>query len=464
MTKPLATDFDIHRFFAQYSGEGNSLYAENVNPQLARALRIIGFDNNYLKGSGAYLWDDEGNRYLDMLSGYGVFNIGRNHPVVRQALIDFMQADYSSLVQMETPLLCGLLAGQLKARIGYDLDYIYFCSTGAESNEAAIKFARHATGKNTILYADSAFHGLTTGVLSLNGSKIFKEGFGELIESRSVQFGDLENLEKELAIGDCAAFFIEPIQGKGVNIPPPGYLAEASRLCHKYGVLFVADEIQCGMGRTGKFLAIHHEQNIAPDLVTVSKSLSGGYVPIAAVAMKKAVFDKTFSSLDRAVVHSSTFGKSNFAMTAGLATLQVLDESHLMTNAEIMGNLLGKRLLKLKDKYELIHAVRWSGLMLAIEFGPPKSLALKAAWIAVNAINKDLFCQAVTIPLLQDHNILTQVAGNHMTTIKLLPSLVISRDDVDWFIHAFDRVMADLHRFPGPAWESLSRIAQNAFT
>lgn len=464
VTKPLNTNFDIHQLFAQYRGKNNALYAQNINPKLARALKIIGFDKNYVKGCGAYLWDEEGARYLDMLSGYGVFNIGRNHPIVRQALIDFMQAEYSSLVQMETPLLCALLARELKTRIGYDLNYVYFCSTGAEVNEAAIKFARRATGKNTILYAQSAFHGLTTGVLSINGSRIFKRGFGELIGSRSVRFGDLEQLEEELAKDDCAAFFIEPIQGKGVNIPPRGYMAEASRLCRKHGVLFVADEIQCGLGRTGKFLALHHEENISPDLVTVSKSLSGGYVPIAAVAMRKAVFDKTFSSLDRAVVHSSTFGKSNFAMTAGLATLHVLDQSDLMTNAEKMGNLLGNRLLQLKDKYELIHAVRWRGLMLAIEFGRPTSLGLRAAWEAINAINKDLFCQAVTIPLLQDHNILTQVAGNHMTTIKLLPPLVINKDDVDWFIHSLDEVMADLHRFPGPAWESLSRIAKNTFT
>ena len=453
---------NIADLIASHAAEANTLYAENVNPKFARALKIIGFDKPYIKAKGAYLYDAQGNEYLDMLAGYGMFNIGRNHPVVRQTLIDFMQNDFSSLVQMETPVLCGLLARELKQRTGYGLDNVYFCSTGAEANETAIKFARRATGRNTVLYASSAFHGLTTGALAMNGSEVFKENFGELAAARKVQLGDLEALEAELQKRDVAAFFIEPVQGKGVHFARNGYLGAASRLCHKYGALFVADEIQCGMGRTGKFLALHHEEGAEPDIIVLSKSLSGGYVPCAAVIMRKAVFDKTFSSLDRAVVHSSTFGKSNFAMAAGLATLTVLDDENLMANATAMGDLLGKRLSALKDRYEFIHDVRWRGLMLAIEFGKPKSLKLKTAWAAVNRLNEDLFCQAITIPLLQDHHILTQVAGNRMTTIKLIPPLVITEKDVDRFVAAFDKVMADLHRFPGPAWESLARIAKNA--
>ncbi len=454
--------FNIKQLFDQYGPETNSLYAAHVNPKFAKALKIIGFDKPYVKAKGAYLWDADGNKYLDTLAGYGVYNIGRHNQVVRDALIDFMQSEYSSLVQMETPLLCGLLAKQLKDRIGYDLDNVYFCSTGSEANETAIKFARRATGKNTVIYASSAFHGLTTGSLAMNGSEIFKEKFGDLAASRKVPFGDLEALDRELAKADCAAFFIEPVQGKGVNIPPAGYLAEASRLCRKHGVLFVADEIQCGMGRTGKFLGLHHEESAEPDIVVLSKSLSGGYVPVAAVIMKASIFNKTFTSLDRAVVHSSTFGKSNFAMTAGLATLSVYDDENIIENAAIMGDRLGNRLLALKDKYEFIHDVRWRGMMLAIEFGKPKSLGLRTAWATVNKMNADLFCQAVTIPMLQDHRVLTQVAGNAMTTIKLIPPLIINDDDVDWFVTAFDKVMADLHKFPGPAWESLARIAKNA--
>ncbi len=456
--------FDIKQLMAENISQGNALYSEHVNSKFAKALKIIGFDKTYVSGKGSYLFDQDGTRYLDMLAGYGMFNIGRNHHVVQKALTDFIEADFSSLVQMETPVLCGVLASELKKRIGYGLNKVYFCSTGAEANETAIKFARRATGRNTMLYASSAFHGLTTGALAMNGSEVFKENFGELAASRKIPLGDIAALERELAKGDVAAFFVEPVQGKGVNMPPPGFLAAASKLCHKHGSLFIADEVQSGIGRTGAFIALHHEEGVEPDVVIVSKSLSGGYVPIAAVVMTEKVFGKTFSSLDRAVVHSSTFGKSNFAMTAGLATLSVLDDEDLVENARRVGDILGNRLLALKDKYEFIHDVRWRGLMLAIEFGKPKSLKLKTAWATVNKINEDLFCQAITIPLLQDHKILTQVAGNKMTTIKLIPPLTFDEGDVDWFMDGFEKVMDDLHKFPGPAWESLTRIAKNALS
>ena len=167
-----------------------------------------------------------------MLAGYGVFNTGRNHPAIRQALIDFMMADAASLVQMETPVLCGLLARELKRRCERDLERVYFCSTGAEATETAMKLARRATGRSRILYASRAFHGLTTGALSINGCDVFRDGFGPLPVARQVPFGDLDGARRRrLAGGDVAAFIVEPVQGKGVNLPPPGYLAEAGALC-----------------------------------------------------------------------------------------------------------------------------------------------------------------------------------------------------------------------------------------
>jgi ornithine--oxo-acid transaminase len=455
---------DIRALISAHAGEASALYEAHVNPRLAKALRLIGFDRNYVRGSGPYLWDDKGRRYLDMLSGYGVFNAGRNHPAIRQALIDFMMADGASLVQMETPALCGLLAQQLKRRCERDLERVYFCSTGAEATETALKFARRATGRSRILYAAKSFHGLTTGALSVNGGDVFREGFGPLPFASRVPLGDLEALETALSDGDVAGFIIEPVQGKGVHIPPPGYLAEAGRLCRRHGALLICDEVQCGMGRTGKFLALHHEGAVEPDMVLLSKALSGGYVPLAAVLMRRAIFDAVFTSVDRAVVHSSTFGKSSFAMTAGLATLSVMDDEDLMGNAARLGNRLGEGLVEMAARHEFIKDVRWRGLMLGIEFGRPRALKLRTAWNAVNALDEDLFCQAVTIPLLEDHGILTQVAGNRMTIIKLIPPLVITAQDVGSFLAAFDKVMTSLHRFPGPAWESLFRIGRNVLS
>ncbi len=454
--------FDLKSLIDSHLNEASSLYAAHVNPRFARAMGLIGFDRRFVRARGAYLWDEKGRRYLDMLAGYGVFNIGRHHPVVGQALKDFMAHEVPSLVQMDLPVLVGLAAQELKARAGYDMTHVYFGSTGAEANETAIKFARRTTGKSRILHASSSFHGLTTGALALNGSDIFREGFGPLAPSTEVPFGDLGALDAALSQGDVAAFFIEPVQGKGVHIPPEGYLAEASRLCHRHGALFVVDEVQTGVGRTGRFLALHHEDGVEPDMILMSKALSGGYVPVSAVLMRKPVYDAVFSSLERSVVHSSTFGKSNFAATAVLATLAVLDDERLTERAARLGELFLERLRALLDHYEFLHEVRGRGLMIAIDFGSPKSMTLKAAWKMVHALSRDLFCQAITIPLLEDHGILTQVAGHGMDTIKLIPPLVISEEDVHAFIMAFKAVMDDLHRFPGPVWESLLRIARNA--
>lgn len=456
---------DIADILKSHEGQNYGLHETHVNPRFARALKIIGFDKCYVRGEGSYLWDNEGAKYLDTLAGYGVWNLGRNHPAIRKALADFLALDYPGLVQIEAPLLSGVLAKQLKARVGYGLDIVYFTSTGAEGNETAIKFARRATGKAKILFASNAFHGLTNGALALNGSDIFRENFGPLLpDTVKVPFNDIAALETALRDGNVAAFIIEPVQGKGVHIATDNYLVEATRLCRKYGALLVADEVQSGMGRTGKFLASHHYEGFEPDMVIVSKSLSGGYVPIGAVLARRTIYDKVFSSLDRAVVHSSTFGQGSLAMVAGLASLDVLEEDKLTENAARMGDLLGNRLLAMKDRFEFIHDVRWRGLMVGIEFGKPKSLKLKTAWKAVNSLNADLFCQGVTIPLLQDHKILSQVSGNKSKVIKLIPPLTINEDDVKWFCAGFENVMQDLHTFPGPLWEGLFRIGKNAMS
>lgn len=455
---------NIKQILASTKGENYDLHKKHVNPRFVKTLNTIGFDRCYTRAEGQYLWDTNGQRYLDMLAGYGVFNTGRNTPEIRQALIDFMESDYPSLVQLDAPLLSGLLAKELKQRMPNELDYVYFTNSGTEGVETAIKFARCATKRPGIIHAHKAFHGLSNGSLSLNGDETFREGFGPLLpDCVQVPFGDIEALEQALHKKTMAAFIVEPIQGKGVNIPPVGYLKQAQELCHKYGTLFIVDEIQSGMGRTGKFLALEHDGEVDPDIVILSKSLSGGYVPVGAVITRKWIYNKVFSSMDRSVVHSSTFGQGSLAMVAGLATLDYIDEHKLMNNASNMGNLLGEQLTELKASYEFIKDIRWRGLMLAIEFGNPKSLQLKAAWTLAHKLNKSLFPQAVTIPLLQDHGVLTQVAGHHIDVIKLIPPLIIEKTDVEHFISSFKLVMDSLHKFPGPCWEVISRIGKTAF-
>ena len=457
---------DIVGLLKQHAGRNYELQSEHVNPANVRALKTIGFDRCYVRAEGPYLWDVKGEKYLDLLSGYGVFGLGRNHPEVRRVLIDFLNADYPSLVKLEAPLLSGLLAAELKKRMPNQLDMVFFTNSGAEGVETALKYARCATGKPTVIHCKKSFHGLTYGALSINGDDNFREGFEPFLpDCRAVPFNDLAALEAELKKGDVAAFVVEPVQGKGVNLAAPGYLLESQRLCRKHGALFVADEVQSGMGRTGKFLAIEHDDpDVDPDIVVLAKTLSGGYVPVGAVLCKKWIHEKVFSSMQRSVVHSSTFSQGSLAMAAGLAALDVLDRHHLMANAARMGDLIGNSLREMQKRFEFIKDIRWRGLMIGIEFGSPKSLGLKMAWTMCHTMDKSLFPQAAIIPLMDKHRIITQVAGHAIDVIKLLPPLVINEADAQWFLTAFEEVMVQMHKFPGPAWDVLTGIGKMALT
>jgi len=303
---------------------------------------------------------------------------------------------------------------------------------------------------------------LTYGALSANGDEIFREGFGPLVPGFSaIPFNDLAALEKALSARDVAAFIVEPIQGKGVNLPDDLYLRGVQALCRKYGTLFVADEIQTGMGRTGRFLAIEH-WGVEPDIVLLAKSLSGGHVPVGAVLTRKAIFEKTFNRMDRAMVHGSTFGKNDLAMAAGLATLEVIEAEGLIPQAAQTGARLLAAFEAMGQRYELVHAVRGKGLMIGIEFGPPRSLKLKAAWSLLETVSAGLFCQLITIPLFKDHKILVQVAGHANPTIKLLPALIITESDCEWIERSFDAVIADSHRVPGAVWSLGKTLADHA--
>jgi ornithine--oxo-acid transaminase len=456
---------DICALLKEHEGRNYDLHAAHVNPANCRTLKTIGFDRCYVRAEGPYLWDTEGTKYLDFLAGYGVFNLGRNHPDVRRVLIDFLNADYPSLVKMEAPLLSGLLAQELKKRMPNQLDMVFFPNSGAEGVETAIKYARCATGKPVIVHCQKAFHGLTYGALSLNGDESFREGFAPfLTDCRAIPFDDLPALEAALSKRDVAAFVVEPIQGKGVNVPSPGFLREAAALCRKHGALFIADEVQTGMGRTGKFLAVEHDGDVDPDIVVLSKSLSGGFVPVAAVLCKKWIHEKVFSSMQRSVVHSSTFSQGSFAMAAGLAALDVMDRYNVIANARDLGNRIGEGLRAMVPRFEFLKEVRWRGLMMGIEFGPPRSLGLKTAWALMHKLDQSLFPQAAIIPLLDKHHIITQVAGHHIDVVKLLPPLIISGEDAEWFLSAFEDVLVQMHKFPGPAWEVIADIGRMALT
>jgi ornithine--oxo-acid transaminase len=434
----------IRELLEARAGEEYELYARTINPQFMRVLKTIGFDRIWTRAEGQYLYDADGDRYLDLLGGFGMFNVGRNNARVRAAIVEALELETPGSVQLGVSLLPGLLAEELLKRTPKRIARVLFTSSGTEAVEAALKLGRAATGRSRVISAEHGFHGLTLGSLSANGDPHFVDRFGPLLPGFSqVPFGDLDGLEHELQKEDVALFLVEPIQGKGVNLPPPGYLERAQELCRRYGTFFAVDEVQTGLGRTGRLFAFEH-WGLEPDLVTVAKSLSGGYIPVGALLMAQHVYDGVFDSLEHSVSHGSTFAPNDLAMAAGLATLRELDDAHLVERSAQLGELLLERTRPLVETYEVVRDVRGLGLMWAMEFGEPESGSL--AWRVMDRMQAGLFAQLVVVPLFTKHHMLSQVAGHDLPVLKALPPLVLSERDIEDFAAALDEVIAKAAR------------------
>jgi ornithine--oxo-acid transaminase len=297
----------------------------------------------------------------------------------------------------------------------------------------------------------------------VNGSAESRRGFDPLLADTGIPLGNLDALAAELRKGDVAALIVEPIQGKGVHVAPPGFLAAARTLLHDHGALLICDEVQTGLGRTGRFFGYQHD-DAGPDIVTVAKALSGGFVPVGATLAKDWIFEKVYSSMDRVLVHDSTFGANASAMAAGLASLAVIDDEQLISSAERTGKALQDALKDMAAEYELLTDVRGRGLMIGLEFGRPRSLKLRAGWNMLQAARHGLFAQMVVVALFQQHHILTQVAGDHMEVIKLLPPLTIGDAEVTQFCEAFAAVMAEAHRGTGLMWDFGRTLVKQAIS
>src|SRR3954465_9733604 len=342
-------------------------YARAVNPQFVRLLRTIGFDRRWERASGAYLFDEAGDRYLDLLGGFGMFNVGRNNPRVRAALVETLELETPGSVQLGVSGLPGMLAEELLRRLPPRLGRVLFTNSGTEAVEAAVKIGRAATARPRVLSADHGFHGLTLGSLSANGCAEFTEPFGPLLPGFDrVPFNDVDALAGALGGEDVAVFLVEPIQGKGVVLPEPGYLEGAQALCRAHGTLFCVDEVQTGLGRTGRMFAFEH-WNLEPDMVTIAKSISGGYVPSGALVLRQRDLEAVFDSLEHAVRHGSTFAPNDLAMAAGLATLAELDDEGLVERSRELCARLLELTLSFFSGYQVVRDVRGLGLMWAIE-------------------------------------------------------------------------------------------------
>ncbi|HTB69897.1 MAG TPA: aminotransferase class III-fold pyridoxal phosphate-dependent enzyme [Solirubrobacteraceae bacterium] len=434
------------------------LAARHLDPSLVDVLRIIGFDKEYATASGSYLYDRAGRAYLDFHTGEGFASLGHNHPDVREVLHATLAADLADGVQIHYSPLAGMLAEALSRRLPGALDAVYFTSTGAEAVDSAIKFARAATRRPRLISCESGFHGVTLGPLSIVGDEFFKEGFGPLLPGcERVPFGDLARLEAELRAGDVAAFIVEPIQGREVTLPPDGYLHAAQELCRHHGTLFVADEIQTGLGRTGRWFALEHSR-LEPDFVLIGKALSGGYMPVAAMVTTREIYQQAVGTLERSYVHQSTFGRNRLSMAAGLATMRIIERDRLVEHAAKIGALLRDGLAELQARREMIKQVRASGLMIGIELRAPSSRVAKLNWRLIHMASEGLFPQLVVIPLHRDHGVITMAAGKN-DVIKLLPPLTLSEREAQSFLTALDAVLADCEGSGGKNWALVRDIA-----
>ena len=440
-------------------------YANHVNPQWVRLLELLRMNVRYTRCTGTELLTDDSRRILDFLSGYCVHNTGHNHPHVVSELQRELASSGPGMLQSHVPELAGALAARLTARAGGRLNRVFFCSSGSEGVETAIKFARAHTRRDGLLFGQGGFHGLTCGALSLMSERFWTEGFGPMLPgTQAVPVGrvqDLLALEQHVATRRYAAFIVEPLQSEaGIRVFEAEYLRQAQALCRRFGTLFVLDEVQTGLHRTGPFLAAHHYK-LDPDMVILAKALSGGLVPVGAVLSSNEVSDSVYSSLRRAIVHTSTYSENALAMRAGMATLDVLEREGLGERAARLGEELRRRLAEVLAPYEMVKEVRGLGLLCGIEFRPPRSLRLRIAFESFRRIHPGMFGQVLVMRLFRDRGILTQICGNNYMVLKVAPPLVVSEGQLEEGVAAV-RAVVDLAHTPAAFWSEALGLARRA--
>jgi ornithine--oxo-acid transaminase len=439
-----------------------SNYQEYVNPQWVTLLNLLGMNVEYERCLGSELFTKDGRRVLDFLSGYCVHNTGHNHPYIIQALKDEMDKCGPAMLQSHVPEIAGELARRLCELAGGELEKVYFGSSGSEGVEAAIKFARATTGRAGIVYAKSSFHGLTAGALSLMNDAFWREGFGPLLpDTEGVPYGDVAALESAVASKRYAAFVVEPLQAEGgIHVPAREYLPKAQEVCRRTGTLFVLDEVQTGMYRTGTFLAAH-QFGVRPDMVVLAKALSGGLMPVGAVLMTNKIYHAVYSSLKRAIVHTSTFSENSLSMRAGLATLDVLQREELGPRALHLGETFRAKLRCELAGFDIVNEVRGMGLLSGIEFVPPKKLAFRALYEAFYRIHPAMFGQIVVMRMFREKGILTQICGNNFMVLKAAPPLVVTSAQLDEFVVAI-RDVVELAQTSPAFWTETLGMARRA--
>ncbi len=394
-------------------------YRNHLNPALVKLLKFSGYYAQECSGEGIHIFDEKGNRYIDCAGGYGVFVLGHRHPAVIAAVKDQLDRMPLSSKIFFNPCQAAL-ARTLANCCGGGLRYCFFCNSGAEAVEGAIKLARLSTGRQEIISTVNSFHGKTMGALSVSGRDIYKTPFEPLLPGvRFIPFNDIEALGNVLS-EKTAALIIEPIQGEGgINVPSATYISDASRLCKNHGALLIADEIQTGMGRTGTFFAIE-QWNIWPDIITLAKGLGGGVMPIGAIIGTQEVW-KAFHA--NPLIHTSTFGGNQLACRAAQAAIETIEKEGLLEKCRDMGAYFLSRLREVMDENtDIIANVRGRGLMIGVE------------------LKEERFGGSVIYEMAKG-----RVTGvytlNNQKVIRFEPPLIIGREDIDEVVEVFRKAV-----------------------
>ncbi|MCR4419769.1 MAG: aspartate aminotransferase family protein [Clostridia bacterium] len=439
------------------------LYKEYVNPGLAAVLGLLDFDKRFVRAEGPCLWDAEGNRYLDCLGAYGALNLGHNPPQVLAALEKVKQRP--NLLQASLNPLAAALAHNLAEVAPGNLRHCFFCNSGAEAVEGALKLARAATGRTGLIYCEGSFHGKTLGALSVTGRDKYQRPFEPLVpDCRCIPYGDAAALEQALKERPAAAFIVEPIQGEGgIVVPPPGYLTRARELTSRHGVLLIVDEIQTGLGRTGNLFACQHEQ-VAPDILCLAKSLGGGIMPVGAFITTPELWQRAYGGMDKCLLHTSTFGGNTWAMAAGLAALKTLVEENLAEEARKKGEFLRQRLAERVETHPLVKAVRGRGLMIGIEFvGKEQGLLDRLTGGMTARLREEYTASLVAGLLLNEYHILTAYTLNNPNVIRLEPPLTITYEDLDRVVGALEAILGEHGSFGSLALASSRTLLKSLF-
>lgn len=416
----------------------SALRRDLLNPTLKDVLETFCLDKNYVFGKDSYLMDENGRSYLDFIAQYGAVPFGYNPDFIWDKLEEVRKRGLPALVQPSLPGEALLLANRLAECTPGDLCYCTFCQSGTEAVEASFKLARSATGKEIIVSTTNSFHGKTLGALSATGKDSYQRPFRAPAPGfMRIPYNDLNALEEVLqARGDeIAAFVVEPVQGEGgIIVAKPGYLKGAQKLCNEYGVVFIVDEIQTGLGRTGRLFACEHE-DAEPDVLLLAKAIGGGILPLGVCISSPRVWNDDFGML-----HSSTFANNNVSCAVGIAVLDKLQENDqaLIKEVEYKGKYLLEKLAAIDKKYPgVIKEIRGSGLMAGVEFHDLKDCgSMDMSYL----VDREGFTALIVGFLLEKYNIRLAPYLNSSMTLRLEPTLTITLQEIDIVIEAVDVV------------------------